>query len=83
MTERLSQLFISYLELLDTREKRQAQLKKVYNFDCVCQRCRAELAKVGERQAMAAATWVISLPPACPSFLDALSSLSNSLLRFT
>jgi len=41
------QLFITYLELLDTREERRAQLQRVYHFECMCQKCLTEESKVG------------------------------------
>lgn len=41
------QLLITYLELLDTREERRAQLQRVYHFECTCQKCLTEESKVG------------------------------------
>ena len=36
------QLFISYTELLETKEKRQSHLNRFYSFVCTCGRCRRE-----------------------------------------
>lgn len=36
------QLLISYVDLVDSCNHRRAQLKKVYSFTCVCERCLQE-----------------------------------------
>ena len=36
------QLFISYTELLETKERRQSHLSRVYSFQCSCERCIGE-----------------------------------------
>lgn len=36
------QLFISYTELLETKERRQSHLSRVYSFTCICGRCHRD-----------------------------------------
>ena len=36
------QLFISYTELLETKERRRSHLTRVYSFQCSCERCHGE-----------------------------------------
>ena len=50
------QLFVSYTDLLETRERRQRHLQKYYLFSCTCERCSCDfVGSLDERLIQAAA----------------------------
>ena len=73
------QLFISYTELLETRERRRLHLNRVYSFQCSCSRCLGEDERVSGL--LAAAGEDVSASLLEDSIRDGLKKMDDEVIR--